>query len=253
MKIFYSIIFILFCFLPLHADSPEINVPVTIIDNFDDGDASDWFFFGGYNAGGGGGVSTDRPKEGSFYFSTGWGGMGTASEFYGGVFKNFDNGNQIAMPNDPYLCFWVLNQSNATVDGYTLEITIREDLDGNGWTDGSEDSFRFDTSLQSSSFNDEWVLISVPLSSFIDLSTGGDGTFNGDLDEIVIVIAGVQGGDPSTVEVDFDEFAFCSGNPCPPSTIPTLNQWGLIILFTSFLIFGLVSFRQGTSSFLFQK
>ena len=185
----------------------------TVIDDFEDGDTSDWGFFGGNNAGGGGGPLSDRPYEGSFYFSTGWGGQGTASGFYGGAFKNLPNDAQVTPPLDPWFNVWVYNQSDATVDGYTLELTIREDVDGNGWTDGVDDSFRLDTTFPSSSFTDEWTLVSAPLSALIDLGTGGDGTFNGDLDEVVIVIAGVTGADPSIVEVDFDLLAFSSGGP----------------------------------------
>jgi hypothetical protein len=107
----------------------------------------------------------------------------------------------------------VLNQSDATADQYTLEITIREDLDGNGWTNGMEDSLRLDTTFASGSFNDTWVLLSAPLSSFANLFTGGDGTFNGNLDEIVVVISGVQGAGGATVEVDFDLITFTSGGP----------------------------------------
>ncbi len=184
-----------------------------VIDDFEDNDTSDWGFFGGNNAGGGGGPFSDRPYEGSFYFSTGWGGEGTASDFYGGAFKNFAEADQVTPPADPWLNVWVLNQSDATADGHRLEITIREDLDGNGWTNGSEDSFRLDTSFTSGDYDDEWHLISAPVGSLTDLFTGGDGTFNGNLDEVVIVIAGVQGGNPSTVELDFDLFSFSSGGP----------------------------------------
>jgi len=198
--------------------SPAISVAVSdavgiVIDDFEDGNASDWGFFGGNNAGGGGGALDDRPYEGSYYFSTGWGGEGSASVFYGGAFKNLDNAAQVTPPTDPWFNVWVLNQSDATVDQYTLEITIREDLNGDGWTNGAEDSFRLDTTFPASSFDDEWTLVSAPLSSFSDLFTGGDGTFNGDLDEVVIVISGVVGANPSTVEVDFDLFAFSSGGP----------------------------------------
>jgi beta-glucanase (GH16 family) len=185
----------------------------TVIDDFEDDDSSDWGFFGGNNAGGGGGVATDRPQEGGFYFSTGWGGEGTTSGFYGGAFKNLDNTSQVTPPADPWFNVWVLNQSDATVDSYTLEITIREDLDGNGWTNGAEDSFRLDTTFTSSSFDDQWTLVSEPLSSFSNLFTGGDGTFDGNLDEVVIVIGGVTGANPSAVELDFDHFAFSSGGP----------------------------------------
>ena len=197
---------------------PEASLAVpdasgVVIDDFEDGDSSDWGFFGGNLAGGGGGIGTDRPYEGSFYLSTGWGGEGTTSGFYGGAFKSFDNTAQVTPPADSWFNVWVLNQSDATADGYTLEITIREDLDGNGWTDGEEDSFRLDTPFTSSSFDDNWTLVSAPVSSFTDLGTGGDGTFDGDLDEVVIVVAGVTGASGATVEVDFDLFAFSSGGP----------------------------------------
>ncbi len=187
--------------------------PGSVFDDFEDNDTSDWGFFGGNMAGGGGGALDDRPKEGSYYFSTGWGGEGTASGFYGGAFKNLPNGSQLTLPADPWFNVWVYNQSNATVDSYTLEITIREDLNGDGWTNGLDDSFRLDTTFTSSSFDDQWTILSAPVSSFTDVFTGGDGTFNGNLDEMVLVIAGVQGGSGSTVEVDFDQITFTSGAP----------------------------------------
>ena len=189
------------------------TMPSDIIDNFEDGDASNWFFFGGNAAGGGGGALDDRPAEGAYYLSTGWGGEGSASVFYGGFYTNLDNAAQVTPPADPWFNVWVLNQSDVTVDQYTLEITIREDLNGDGWLNGSEDSFRLDTTFTSSEFNDQWTLLSAPLSSFINLFTGGDGTFNGNLDEVVVVVSGVQGGSGSTVEVDFDQFSFSSGGP----------------------------------------
>ena len=208
--------------------------PAIVIDDFNDGDTSDWNFFGGNAAGGGGGPADDRPKEGSHYFNTGWGGEGTASGFYGGMFRNLDNAAQVTPPAEPWFNVWILNQSNASVDQYTLEITLREDLDGNGWTNGAEDSFRLDTTFPATAFDDQWVLVSAPLSSFADQFTGGDGTFDGNLDEIVVVIAGVQGGSGATVEVDFDQFSFTSGGPLIDSVIvfddmehgdPLSNGW----------------------------
>ncbi len=202
--------------LPAVAPLPAIaatELPATVIDDFDDGDTSDWGFFGGNLAGGGGGPADDRPQQGSHYFSTGWGGEGSSSGFYGGAFKNLDNAAQVAPPAEPWFNVWVLNQSDATVDGYTLELTIREDLDGNGWTNGAEDSFRLDVSFTSADFDDEWRLVSAPVSSLIDLGTGGNGVFDGALDELVIVIAGVTGGPGTAVEVDFDEFSFTAGGP----------------------------------------
>ncbi len=194
--------------------------PPVVIDDFNDGDVGDWGFFGGDNAGGGGGAETDRPYEGSHYFSTGWGAADPSNGFYGGAFKNLDDTAQVTPPTDPWLSVWVYNQSNATSDQYTLEITLREDLDGNGWTNGAEDSIRLDTTFTSADYNDRWTRITAPLSDFSNLGTGGDGTFNGNLDEVVLVIAGVQGtpGD-ATVELDFDLFEFTSGNPVSTPSI----------------------------------
>lgn len=200
-----------------------------VIEDFEDGDYSDWGYFGGNNAGGGFGPLSDRPFQGSFYLSTGWGGEGTASGFYGGLFKNMDNAEQVALPVDPWFSIWVFNQSDATVDQFTLEITLREDLDGNGWTDGGEDSFGLNRTFFSGQFNDKWTQISAPLSSFTSLGTGGDGTFNGNLDEVVLVISGVQGASGSTVEIDYDQLMLTQG---PPNTIiedfedGDLSDWG---------------------------
>ncbi|MDJ0497924.1 MAG: carbohydrate binding domain-containing protein, partial [Acidimicrobiia bacterium] len=201
-------------------NTPPISDAPVVIDDFEDGVVSDWGYFGGNDAGGGYGVGTDRPQEGAFYLSTGWGGKGSASGFYGGLFKNLANDAQVAPPLDPWFNVWVLNQSDATVDQYTLEVTIREDLDGNGWSGGGvEESFRLDTVYASSSFDDTWTLLSAPLSGFTRVDGVGDGTFNGNLDEIVVVVSGVQGSggevgeDPTTVEVDFDYFTFTSGGP----------------------------------------
>jgi beta-glucanase (GH16 family) len=199
--------------------------PDDIFDDFDDGDISDWGFFGGNEAGGGGGPASDRPQAGSGYFSTGWGGNGSASGFYGGTFKNLPDEGQISLPPDPWLNVWVLNQSDATVDEYTLEITIREDLDGDGWTDTVDDSFRYDTSFAAADFDDEWRLVSAPVSSFGDQFTGGDGTFDGAVDEMVFVIAGVGGGIGSTVEVDFDQISFTSGGPEVPASGEVIDDF----------------------------
>ncbi len=184
-----------------------------IFDDFEDGDANDWFFFNGNAAGGGGGVFADHPQEGSFYLGTGWGGEGTASSFYGGFLRNLENSSQLTLPSDPWFNVWVLNQSDSTVDSYTLEITIREDTDGNGWSDGSDDSFGLNTTFPSTSFDNQWTLISAPVNSFIDRGTGGDGTFDGNLDEMVLVIAGVTGASGSVIEVNFDLITFTSGGP----------------------------------------
>lgn len=211
---------------------PAQAAHIAIIDDFEDGNSSDWGFFGGNNAGGGGGTLSDTPKEGNFYLSTGWGGEGTSSSFYGGSFKNFDNSQQVTPVSDSWFNVWIRNQSHATVDQYTLEITIREDLNGNGWTDGIDDSFGLNLVFNAASFDDEWTLFSAPVTSFFNRGTGGDGIFNGALDEIVLVIAGVEGAIGSVVEVDFDLFAFSSGGPIGASPDnPTIPEPGILGLF----------------------
>ena len=198
---------------PFAAQAVPPASEVSGIDDFEDNDAGDWGFFGGNAAGGGGGTADDRPKEGSYYFSTGWGGNGTASGFYGGAFKNFDNAGQVAVPADPWFNVWIYQQSDTTVDQYTLELTLREDTDGDGWTSGAEDSIGLDTTFTTSDFDDRWKLLSAPLSSFVDRGTGGNGVFDGDLDEVVIVFGGVQGVVGSVIEIDFDQFVLTPDGP----------------------------------------
>ena len=114
-------------------------------------------------------------KQGAYYLSTGWGGNGTDSGFYGGIFKNLPDSSQLTLPADPWFNVWVLNQTNATVDSYNLEVTIREDLDCDGWSDGADESFRYDATNPSGSFDDAWTILSAPVSSFTDLAPAGDG------------------------------------------------------------------------------
>lgn len=216
---------------------PSAAVPIApglVIDDFEDNDTSDWTFFGGNAAGGAGGPADDRPKDGSYYLSTGWGGDGTASGFYGGFFTNLDDGAQVAPPADPWFNIWVYQQSNTTVDRYALELTLREDTAGDGWTDGADDSIGLDTVFTSADFDDDWTLISAPLSSFFDRGTGGNGTFDGNLDEVVIVLGGVEGGPGSVIELDIDQLAFTSGGPAASSLVvfddmdhgdPGANGW----------------------------
>ncbi len=219
----------LFCASTVVANNNEV-----VIDGFEDGDATDWSFFGGNNAGGGGGVLSDRPYEGTYYLSTGWGGQGSASVFYGGFFRNFDNISQIPIPADPWLNIWVYHQSNTTVDEYILEITLREDTDGDGWNSGTEDSARLDRRFGQADFNDSWTLVSAPLSDFVDLGTGGNGVLEGNLDEMVLVVSGVVGPDGAVVELDIDHIAFSSGGPLGNTTVvfddmehgaPFANGW----------------------------
>ena len=216
---------------------PSEAVPIapgTVIDDFDDGDASDWGSFGGNAAGGGVGIADDRPKEGTHYLSTGWGGQGTTSGFYGGAFKNFADDAQVTPPTEPWFNIWVYQQSNTTVDQYTLELTLREDTDGDGWTDGSDDSIGLNTVFSTADFDDDWTLISAPLSDFFDRGTGGNGTFDGDLDEVVVVLGGVEGPSPSDIELDIDQLSFTSGGPAAVDSVvfddmehgdPGANGW----------------------------
>jgi beta-glucanase (GH16 family) len=219
------------------AVQPSAAVPIapgTVIDDFEDGDISDWIFFGGNAAGGGGGIATDRPKQGANYMSTGWGGEGTASGFYGGTFVNFDDGAQFVPPADPWFNIWVYQQSETTVDRYNLEITLREDTDGDGWTDGAEDSIRLDTTFTAVDFDDDWTLVSAPLTDFTNAGTGGNGAFDGNLDEVVLVFGAVEGVSGSIIEIDFDHLAFTSGGPAANSLVvyddldhgdPGANGW----------------------------
>lgn len=89
---------------------------------------------------------------------------------------------------------------------------------------------RLDTVFSSSSFDDQWTLLSAPFSSFINLGTGGNGVIDGNIDELVVVISGVQGAVGSIVEVDFDYFAFTSGGPIRVSEPSTLALLGLGLL-----------------------
>ena len=199
--------------LPASSSQAVPPAPGEVFDDFEDGDVSDWIFFGGNAAGGGGGAGSDQPKAGAFDFTTGWGGNGTASGFYGGTFKNLPEASQVVLPADPWFNMWVYQQSTTTVDQYVLELTLREDTDGNGWTDGQEDSIGLNTTFTASDFDDDWTLISAPLSSWFDRGTGGNGAFDGNVDEMVIVFGGVEGGSTTDILIDFDEITFTSGGP----------------------------------------
>jgi beta-glucanase (GH16 family) len=189
------------------------SAPGTVFDDFEDGDTGDWIFFGGNAAGGGGGPDTVEPQAGTYDFTTGWGGNGTASGFYGGMFKNLPEASQVALPADPWFNIWVYQKSTTTVDQYVLELTLREDTDGNGWTNGAEDSIGLNTTFSAGDFDDDWTLISAPISAWFDRGTGGNGVFDGDVDEMVIVFGGVEGGATTDILIDFDEITFTSGGP----------------------------------------
>ena len=193
-------------------------------DDFEDGDVSDWIFFGGNAAGGGGGPASDRPAQGSWYLDTGWGGAGSESVFYGGFFRNLPEDGQLALPDDPWLSLWVLVQTGTTVDRFAVEITVREDTDGEGYEEGEDDSFQHIVSFEQADADDTWRQVSAPLGSLTDLQTGGDGTFDGLVDEVVIVISGVEGGEATDVLVDFDDIVFTSGAPEAPTAVERLSE-----------------------------
>lgn len=193
-------------------------------DDFDDGDVSDWIFFGGNAAGGGGGPASDRPARGSGYLDTGWGGAGSESVFYGGFFRNLPEDGQLALPEDPWLSLWILVQTGTTVDRFAVEFTVREDTDGEGYEEGEDDSFQHIVSFEKADADDTWRQISAPLDSFNDLMTGGDGTFDGSVDELVIVISGVEGPEATDVLVDFDDILFTSGPPKAPTAVSRISE-----------------------------
>ncbi len=100
-------------------------------------------------------------------------GAGSGSMFYGGFVKNLENDQQITLPEDPWsLSYYV--ESGSTVDQVTVEFTLREDTDGEGYEEGEDDSFRFDLLVDSSAFDDTWKHLLVPISYFTHLTTDGE-------------------------------------------------------------------------------
>ena len=181
------------------------------------GDPSDWEVFGD----GGGGINTGDPYEGAHDFQTGWG--GSAGTSFGGFWKDFANDAQIAPPANAEFSIWVYNKRSSTSDGYTLEITLREDIDGNGYTEGSyDDEVVYDHVFTSDGYNNSWVEVRAPLTDFVDNNaTFGNGVFDGHLDQIVIGITDSQGNGGVNVEADFDYIIFEGDGPAVPLT-PTL-------------------------------
>ena len=181
-----------------------ISTEPALFDGFEDGDASDWV--------GAVQVINDRSAVGDFAISTSWTGGGAG--FYGGIFRNLSEDEQPIIPLDPWVNLFVYHESEGTtVERYRLEITVREDTDGNGWVNGQEDSRRLDVWFDAASFNDQWILVSAPVDSMLDLSTGTNGFLEGNVDEVFIGIAQVQGPNPSNIEVDFDHLILTSGGP----------------------------------------
>ena len=181
-----------------------ISTEPALFDSFEDGDASDWF--GAID------VISEGSPVGNFAIATTWTGGGNG--FYGGIFRNLDQDEQPIIPVDPWVNLFVYHDSEGTtVERYRLEITVREDTDGNGWVNGQEDSRRLDVWFDAASFNDQWVLVSAPVDSMLDLNTGTNGFLEGKVDEVFIGIAQVEGPNPSDVKVNFDHIILTSGGP----------------------------------------
>jgi hypothetical protein len=109
-----------------------------------------------------GGSPRTAPYEGNQHLTTGWGGQGTTSGFYGGAFRNFPNDAPTGTAGRPVVqrvgsqSAWLPRSTR-----YTLELTIREDTKpapDEAATDGQEDSFRLDTRFTTADFDDQWRL-----------------------------------------------------------------------------------------------
>lgn len=78
-------------------------------------------------------------------------------------------------PDKDYLNFYIL-QSNTT-SGDNLKIQLQEDDNGSKvYEKNSDDNWIYELVLNKSS--EEWQLVSIPLSTFKDENSGGDGVFN---------------------------------------------------------------------------
>lgn len=190
--------------------SPYVEPPpagTSLIDDFSASTSADWGFFGTARA--------DVTFDGGinpFIRATYAGGGGTGAGFYGVMWKNLDESSQAVLPADPWFHVRVRHPSSlTTVESYRFEITLREDTNGDGWTSGFEDSHRFDTRFDASAFNDEWITINAPLTAFTNLGTGGNGILETAIDEVVFVVSGVAGPDPSAVVVDLDDVLISTG------------------------------------------
>lgn len=178
-----------------------------VIESFADGTGAAWNYFGGAE-----GTVTNDGDADAFMRATFSGSGGTGAGFYGVMWNNLPDTEQAVLLADPWFSMRVRHSSTGTtVDQYALEVTLREDTNGNGWTADQEDSHRLDLIFDRTAFNDEWMFISAPLSSFTDLETGGNGILEGALDEVVFVVAQVVGADPSAVEIDIDDVVLSAG------------------------------------------
>ena len=189
---------------------PNPDAPVSgvfVLDDYQSTAIGEYGFFGSANGSIAAGTGGNRYLR--VVFS---GSGGTGSTFYGVTWRNYPDAAQVVIPADPWFSARVRHAgANTSVVRYALEVTLREDTDGNGWSDGDEDSHRLDTFFDTASFNDEWVTISAPLSSFLDLQTGGNGVLEINIDEIVFVASQVEGPNPSSVEVHIDDVRLSTG------------------------------------------
>ncbi|MEM1127426.1 MAG: family 16 glycosylhydrolase [Bacteroidota bacterium] len=188
-----------------------------LVEDFTDQTGAAWNYFGSVE-----GMVTTGDGLNPFLRATFSGSGGAGEAFYGVMWNNFPDDNQVVIPADPWFNVRIRHASAATtVNRYAFEITVREDTNGDGWDDGEEDSHRFDAVFDPRSFNDEWISLSIPLSTFMDLQTGGNGILEGSLDEVVFVVSQVVGPDPSSVQVDLDDIILSSGRLS--TSVPTIE------------------------------
>jgi len=76
---------------------------VVVFDDFDDGDWSEWGLFEGNRAESAAEISGAEAEQGSFYLSTVWEGAGSSSVFYGGMFWNLEDTQQLDLPSEPWV------------------------------------------------------------------------------------------------------------------------------------------------------
>lgn len=190
--------------------TPYVEPPAAgtfVIEDFADLTGAAWNYFGNAE-----GMVTNDGDTDTFMRATFSGTGGTGDAFYGVMWNNLPDTEQAVFPADPWFSVRVRHSSTeTTVAQYAFEITVREDTDGDGWTRDREDSHRLDVVFDQAAFNDEWIQISAPLSSFVDLETGGNGILEGALDEVVFVVSQVVGSDPSAVVIDIDDVILSAG------------------------------------------
>ena len=164
--------------------------------------ANGWFAFNG--SVGGGGIdanSTDLPPVdgGALSLQTGWGSGGNPG-FYGG----FGRTKLTDTSGTDHFNFWINPDAGQE---YALEFNLQEDaLD--------PDEFQFDCVIAAAgpcaTSGGGWQLVSIALGDFFDDNsqlTGGDGTLDPQLSQIVVVVIGTG----SDVNFRTDYWAFSDG------------------------------------------